>query len=112
MPELKKYRTNLLNSTNVAVIFNGGKGTEAEVEVAINRNCNIIPVIENYNDRDSEVIKKILKENKLGRYVPICTHRAFSKYYSKSSKEMIFWKKLQEWKEKMFRSPMVTVTKG
>jgi len=43
------------------------------------------------NNSFFDVKREILKENKLGRYVPICTHRAFSKYYSSSSKEMIFW---------------------
>lgn len=43
------------------------------------------------NNSFFDVKREILKENKLGRYVPICTHRAFCKYYSKSSKEMIFW---------------------
>lgn len=43
------------------------------------------------NNSFFDVKREILKENKLGRYVPICTHRAFSKYYSNSSKEMIFW---------------------
>lgn len=65
LPELKKYRTNLLNSTRIAVIFNGGKGTEAEVEVAINRNCIIIPVVVNCDDRESEVMKKILQDKSI-----------------------------------------------
>lgn len=43
------------------------------------------------NNSFFDVKREILKENKLGRYVPICTHRAFSKYYSSCSKEMIFW---------------------
>lgn len=43
------------------------------------------------NNSFFDVKREILKENRLGRYVPICTHRAFSKYYSSSSKEMIFW---------------------
>jgi hypothetical protein len=43
------------------------------------------------NNSFFDVKREILKENKLGRYVPICTHRAFSKYYSNSSKEMIIW---------------------
>ncbi|MCB2300886.1 SIR2 family protein [Clostridium tagluense] len=65
LPELKRYRANLLNSTQVAIVFNGGEGTEAELEVAINRNCNIIPVILNPDDRDTEVMKKLLKENSI-----------------------------------------------
>lgn len=43
------------------------------------------------NNSFFDIKREILKENKLGRYVPICTHRAFSKYYSNSPKEMIFW---------------------
>lgn len=62
LPELKKYRAKLLNSTQVVVIFNGGMGTEAEVEVATNRNCIIIPVIVVPEDRDSEVMKKIFND--------------------------------------------------
>jgi hypothetical protein len=43
------------------------------------------------NNSFFDIKREILKENKLGGYIPICTHRAFSKYYSKSPKEMIFW---------------------
>ena len=43
------------------------------------------------NNSFFDIKREILKENKLGRYVPICTQRVFSKYYSNSSKEMIFW---------------------
>lgn len=43
------------------------------------------------NNSFFDIKREILKENKFGKYVPICTHRAFSKYYSNSPKEMIFW---------------------
>ena len=33
----------------------------------------------------------LLKENKLGRYIPVCTQRAFSKFYSNRPNDMIFW---------------------
>ena len=33
----------------------------------------------------------LLKENKLGRYIPFCTQRAFSKFYSNRPNDMIFW---------------------
>ncbi len=59
--ELKKYRAKLFNSTQVVVVFNGGMGTEAEVEVALNQNCKIIPIILTAEDRNSDVMKKILK---------------------------------------------------
>ena len=34
---------------------------------------------------------ELLKENKLGRYIPFCTQRAFSKFYSNRPNDMIFW---------------------
>jgi len=43
------------------------------------------------NNSFFDVKREILKINKLERYIPICTQRAFSKYYSKSPQEMIFW---------------------
>lgn len=38
-----------------------------------------------------DVKRELLKNNKLGRYIPICTQRAFCKYYSEKPKDMIFW---------------------
>ena len=43
------------------------------------------------NNSFFDIKRELLKENKLGRYTPICTQKAFSKYYSGSPKEMIFW---------------------
>lgn len=43
------------------------------------------------NNSFFDIKREILKENKLGKYVPVCTQRAFSKYYSNTPKEMIFW---------------------
>ena len=43
------------------------------------------------NNSFFDIKREILKENTIGRYVPVCTHRAFSKYYSQNPKEMIFW---------------------
>lgn len=36
-------------------------------------------------------VKRNILKNKTKKYVPICTLRAFEKYYSKYPKEMIFW---------------------
>ncbi|GAT62888.1 DUF262 domain-containing protein [Paludibacter jiangxiensis] len=43
------------------------------------------------NNSFFDVKRELLKTNKLGKYIPICTQRAFSKYYSENPKEMIFW---------------------
>ena len=43
------------------------------------------------NNSFFDIKRNILKENKLSRYIPICTQRVFSKYYSSNSQEMIFW---------------------
>lgn len=43
------------------------------------------------NNSFFDIKRELLKENKLGGYIPVCTQRAFSKYYSNNPKEMIFW---------------------
>lgn len=43
------------------------------------------------NNSFFDIKREILKENNTGRYIPICTQRAFSKFYSKSPNDMIFW---------------------
>ena len=43
------------------------------------------------NNSFFDIKREILKENKLRKYIPICTQRVFSKYYSSSPNEMIFW---------------------
>ena len=43
------------------------------------------------NNSFFDIKRNILKVNKLNRYIPICTTRAFSKYYSSSPQELIFW---------------------
>ncbi len=65
LPELKKYRAKLFNSTQIVVVFSGRDGTEAEVEVAINRNCKIIPAIVIPEDRDNDVIKQIINNGSI-----------------------------------------------
>ena len=43
------------------------------------------------NNSFFDIKREIIKMNKLGRYIPIGTQRVFSKYYSSSPSEMIFW---------------------
>ena len=59
IPDLKRHRFNLLNSARVVIVFSGGIGTEAEVEVAFKQNCEVIPVILAKSDRDNQAIKKV-----------------------------------------------------
>jgi SIR2-like domain/Sir2- and TIR-associating SLOG family len=44
IPILKSWRAPLLRSTQVFVCFDGGMGTEAELELAIQSGCRIVPV--------------------------------------------------------------------
>lgn len=83
IPDLKKCRTKLLNSTQILVVFKGGIGTQAEIEVAIKQNCTIIPVIIQKEDRGNNAIKMIL-DNTVN--MEILKHKA-RKYYDKLMNE-------------------------
>ena len=41
------------------------------------------------NNSFFDIKREILKENKLGKYIPVCTQRVFLKYYSTNPQEMI-----------------------
>ncbi len=43
------------------------------------------------NNSFFDIKREILKENKLGKYIPVCTQRVFLKYYSTNPQEMILW---------------------
>lgn len=44
-----------------------------------------------FNNSFFDIKRELLKKNKLGRYIPISTQRAFSKFYSNKPNDMIFW---------------------
>jgi len=44
LPKLKAWRASLFRSARTVVVFEGGMGTQAEVDVAQTLKCNIIPV--------------------------------------------------------------------
>lgn len=44
-----------------------------------------------FNNSFFDIKRELLKENKLGRYIPLCTQRVFSKFYSNRPNDMIFW---------------------
>lgn len=62
LPELKNYRARLMSSTQVVVVYSGGMGTEAEIEVARNMNCKLIPVVHSKENLDDMVIRKLLED--------------------------------------------------
>lgn len=43
------------------------------------------------NNSFFDIKRNLLRENDLNRYIPICTERAFGKYYTSNPKELIFW---------------------
>ena len=60
IPILKSWRAPLLRSTQVFVCFDGGMGTEAEFEVAIQSGCRIVPVP---GRSDGMVAKSVLTQS-------------------------------------------------
>ena len=50
LPLLRDERMTLFLSTRLFVVFNGGMGTEAEIEVAKEKNCNILPAVTKEDD--------------------------------------------------------------
>ncbi|MDD2497860.1 MAG: SIR2 family protein [Desulfitobacteriaceae bacterium] len=65
LTELKNWRSRLLNATQVVIAFDGGMGTKAELEVARDLRCKIIPVPTEEND----FIKEMLKDDYIINYL-------------------------------------------
>lgn len=61
IPQLKKERQPLLATVRIAIFFSGGMGTKAELEIAEENNCIIIPGILEEKDYNNEVIKRIIE---------------------------------------------------
>ncbi len=59
---LKAERAPLFVSTKLFVVFAGGMGTEAEVEVAKEKGCLILIAITDKKDFENTLIKRLLKE--------------------------------------------------
>jgi hypothetical protein len=56
IPILQKLRSPLLRAAQVVVVFDGGIGTEAEVKVAQELRCRIVPVPEKQGDLPSRLL--------------------------------------------------------
>lgn len=98
LPLLKQWRTSLLRATHVMIAFDGGMGTAAEVEVALDMGSIVIPffkdkdkdtwlLIDNklIGDRlliyDSDFISKVKKKDISYKDVLRLTHKILNKIY-------------------------------
>jgi len=84
LPELKKGRAKLMNATQAVIFFNGGMGTEAELEVAKDRNCKIIPVILSKDESQSKLFKKIVDDSLIMDYLKEIDQEYYEKLMSGS----------------------------
>jgi len=66
IPTLKTWRAPLLRATQVFVCFDGNIGTTAELEVAIESGCRVIPAC----THDSQVAKVVFSNNDLLALLP------------------------------------------
>jgi len=63
LPLLKQWRTPLLRATQVMIAFDGGMGTKAEIELALDMGCIVIPFFKDRNkDTWSLLESGVLKE--------------------------------------------------
>lgn len=69
LPQLKKERSFLLSNTKIVLVFPGGVGTIAEIEVAMENDCIILPIIENLIDYDNSSIQFLLSKNSITNYI-------------------------------------------
>lgn len=56
LPTLEQWRSPLLRSAQIVVVYNGGIGTETEVKVARELGCRIVPVPEHAEDFPSRLL--------------------------------------------------------
>ena len=62
LPNLKAVRIPMLSCTTIVISFEGGMGTEAEVELALAKERLVLPIIVNRTDYSNGVIIKILSD--------------------------------------------------
>src|SRR5690606_22519109 len=56
IPTLKEWRAPLMRAAQIVVVYSGGIGTEAEVRLASELGCKIIPVPEANGDMASDLL--------------------------------------------------------
>lgn len=68
LPMLKQWRIPLLKSTNIMVAFDGGMGTKAEIEVALDLGCIVIPFFKDEHKETWQLIDNNLIRERLDQY--------------------------------------------
>jgi hypothetical protein len=62
LPALREWRAPLMRSAQVVIVYHGGMGTEAEVELAKDVGCRILPVPE----REGDLPSRLLEDSRIG----------------------------------------------
>lgn len=57
LPALREWRASLMRSAQVVIVYHGGMGTEAEVELAKDVGCRILPVPEETGDLPTRLLE-------------------------------------------------------
>ncbi|MFZ3102823.1 MAG: SIR2 family protein [Desulfitobacteriaceae bacterium] len=65
LPLLKKWRSRLLSSTQIVLVFDGETVTKAEIEVAHSLNCKIIPIFTVETNKESDLVKELMTDEEV-----------------------------------------------
>ena len=95
LPMLKQWRIPLLKSTHVMVAFDGGMGTKAEIEVALDLGCIVIPFFKDESKETWQLIGNNLIAERLVKYDP--------DYISQMGEKNIKYKDVLNLIEKVFK---------
>lgn len=68
LPLLKQWRMPLLRSTHVMVAFDGGMGTKAEMETALDLGCIVIPYFQNESMNTWSLLNNDILKNRLSQF--------------------------------------------
>jgi hypothetical protein len=68
LPILKQWRIPLFRATHVMIAFDGGMGTKAEIEVALDMGCIVIPFFKDSNRETWPLVESKLLMNRISKY--------------------------------------------
>lgn len=70
LPLLKQWRIPLLRATHVMVAFDGGMGTQAEMEAALDLGCIVVPYFQNDTMNTWILLDNNILKNRLSQFNP------------------------------------------